>query len=159
MIWNIIWPDSQGASVNCAVRQLLKLLWISAKHSQEDNDKVPVLLALQGLVAMVAACFEYMDQSTNGTKTSGAKVGSQMVSLATELVLTCGRSHDQEDGLRILLESCRPAWLKMHVLDIMMHSYDDCLVPQESKHLLAKGLCMEKIVSQISMIIIVEKYK
>ncbi|XP_031568716.1 SMC5-SMC6 complex localization factor protein 1-like [Actinia tenebrosa] len=146
LIWNIIWPDGQGGSVNRAVRQLFKLLWISAKQSEEDNVKIQVLLALQGLVAMVAACFEYMDQSTLGTNTSGAKVGSRMVSLATELVLTCGRSHDQEGSLRMLLESCRPAWLKMKVLDIMLHSYDDCLVPQESKHLLAKGLCMEKIV-------------
>jgi hypothetical protein len=137
------------------VRQILKLLWISANQSQEDNTKIPVLLALQGLVAMVAACFEIVDQSTvdtsQGPNTCGVQVGERMVSLATEMVLTCGRSHEQECGLRMLLESCRPAWLKMQMLDIMLHSYDDCLVPQESKHLLAKGLCMEKIVSCYSV--------
>lgn len=147
LTWKVFWPDGILA-VNCAVRELLKLTWISASQSQQDSSLFPVLHYLQGLVSMVAACFELTDQSIMGDRHSfGIGAGSWMMSLATEMVLTCGRSHKQEDGLRVLLQSLQPTWLKVQILDIMLSSYNDCLVPAQCKSLLAGELSLEKIVS------------
>lgn len=95
---------------------------------------------------MVAACFKSVDQSMvqddNG-------VSPRMMTLATELALTCGRIHKDEEGLRTLLQSLRPTWLKVQMLDIILRSYNDTLVPIQSKVLLGEELSVEKIVSKL----------
>ncbi|XP_001633927.2 uncharacterized protein LOC5513685 isoform X2 [Nematostella vectensis] len=144
LVWRILWPNGMGSSINCHVRALFRLTWKACTEVDNQATKMPVLNSLQNMVAMVAACCEYADQDTN---TPVALIGTRMSSLATEMMLTCGQSHEAEGPLRLFLETCRPSWLKMKVTEIMLGGFDDCLVPQVSKDLLARGLSLKKIVN------------
>ena len=67
--------------------------------------------------------------------------------LVTELNLVCSGTHQDEENVRLLLETMRPTWLTVHLTDSLLRNYDNSVVPDDSKYLLNITPCFEKIVS------------
>ena len=105
-----------------------------------------MLHSLQSVIRMTSQCYILSDlNSMKCTEEAfGTRLSERSRTFLTELAF--GGLHRGEVCLRRFLETCGSTWLKMHVTDMLLANYSDCLVPLERRPLKSKALSLEKIV-------------
>lgn len=108
--------------------------------------QIPVLHSLQSVIRMTSQCYILSDLNSIkcAEETLGTRLSERSRTFLTELAFR--GSHRSEVSLRRFLETCGSTWLKMHVTDMLLANYSDCLVPLERRFLKSKALSLEKIV-------------
>ena len=108
--------------------------------------QIPVLHSLQSVIRMTSQCYIFSD--LNSFKCTDESLGTRLSERSRTFLteLACRGSHRSEACLKRFLETCGSAWIKMHVTDMLLANYSDCLVPLERRPLKSKPLSLEKIV-------------
>lgn len=146
LIWQMFWGESSGVSFNTRLRELLGISWNAAYRACDDPKEIPVLHSLQSVITMVSQIHVFTDiHSMKCTRESlGTRLSECSRTFVTEVTL--GGRQRSGASLKRFLETCGSTWLKMHVTDMLLANYSDCLVPLERRCLKIKPISLEKIV-------------
>lgn len=109
-------------------------------------SQIPVLHTLQSIITMLSRVHVLSD--LHSMKCADKSLGARLTENSRIFVTELAYSGSQHSGacLKRFLETCGSTWLKMHVTDILLTSYSDCVVPLERRSLKMKLLSLEKIV-------------
>lgn len=109
-------------------------------------SQIPVLHTLQSIVTMLSRIHVLSD--LHSMKCIDKSLGARLTETSRTFVTELAYGGWQHGGtcLKRFLETCGSTWLKMHVTDLLLANYSDCVVPLERRSLKMKPLSLEKIV-------------
>ncbi|KAK2548570.1 BRCA1-associated RING domain protein 1 [Acropora cervicornis] len=146
LLWRVFWPGSSAVSFNTRLRELFSISWNAAYRACDDPIGIPVLHTLQSIIAMLSRIHVLSD--LHSMKCTDKSLGARLTETSRTFVTELAYGGWQHGGtcLKRFLETCGSTWLKMHVTDLLLANYSDCVVPLERRSMKMKLLSLEKIV-------------
>ncbi|XP_071790753.1 SMC5-SMC6 complex localization factor protein 1-like isoform X1 [Asterias amurensis] len=146
MLSSILWPDGNVKASGPFATQLISFMLQAVAAIGSASHMYPCLRMIISLVEMAAETCRVItgDSSILGHAETGVHLdfAAEIASMLSQEGLM-----ENMESLNVLLSLLRPDWLKLKVVESLLCAYDDSLVREEFRDLVAQPLSLKKVVN------------